>query len=246
MPPGRQPVRTRVLNPQERERAYAFIRHQVEQGRQAFIIYPLVESSDKIEARAAVDEHKRLQNKVFPDLQVGLLHGRMRSEDKDAVMIKFVRGELDILVATSVVEVGIDVPNATVMLIDGAERFGLAQLHQFRGRVGRGEHQSFCLLLAESTSPEASERLKAVEATTDGFVLAEKDLEMRGPGEFLGKQQSGFPELPMASLADTRLLHEVRECATELLAQDPDLSSPAHQNIAERVAAFWSAEADLS
>lgn len=246
MPPGRRPVETRVLFPRERERAYVFIRSQVQQGRQAFIIYPLVESSDKIEARAAVDEYERLKSEVFPDLRLGLLHGRLRSAEKEAVMGQFVRGELDVLVATSVVEVGVDVPNAAVMLIEGAERFGLAQLHQFRGRVGRGEHQSYCLLLAESASDEATARLKAVAATTDGFVLAQKDLEMRGPGEFLGTQQSGFPELPMASLADTRLLHQVRAVAEQLLEEDPDLSGAENQVLRERVAEFWHVGGDLS
>jgi len=246
MPPGRQPIATRVLFPRERERAYTFIRAQVQEGRQAFIIYPLVEVSEKIDAKAAVDEHARLQRDVFPDLRLGLLHGRMRPADKESVMAHFAQGKLDVLVATSVVEVGIDVPNAAVMLIDGAERFGLAQLHQFRGRVGRGEHQSYCLLLAGNTSAESSERLKAVEATTDGFVLAQKDLEMRGPGEFLGTQQSGFPELPMATLADTRLLHEVRQVAQAILEKDPGLHSPEHELLALNVAEFWQTEGDAS
>lgn len=246
MPPGRQPIETRVLFPRERERAYAFIRAQVQQGRQAFIIYPLVEVSEKIDAKAAVAEYDRLRKEVLPDLRLGLLHGRLRPADKEAVMTKFAHGELDVLVATSVVEVGIDVPNATVMLIDGADRFGLAQLHQFRGRVGRGAHQSYCLLLADSASEEANERLKAVAATTDGFVLAQKDLEMRGPGEFLGTQQSGFPELPMLALADTRLLHDVRTVAESLLQADPDLSQPENQSLAERVAEFWRGGGDLS
>jgi ATP-dependent DNA helicase RecG len=246
MPPGRQPIETRVLFPRERERSYAFIRSQVQQGRQAFVIYPLVEASDKIEAKAAVDEHARLQEAVFPDLRLGLLHGRLRSADKEAVMGQFVHGEIDVLVATSVVEVGIDVPNATVMLIDGADRFGLAQLHQFRGRVGRGEYKSYCLLLADSPSDEANERLKAVESILDGFVLAQKDLDMRGPGEFLGTQQSGFPELPMVALADTRLLHEVRTVAECLLAEDPNLSQPENQALGERVAEFWHVGGDVS
>ncbi len=242
MPPGRKPVQTRVLTPLEQERVYDFIRSQVEKGRQAFLIYPLVEASDKIEARAAVEEHRRLQEEVFPDLRLGLLHGRLRPGEKDRVMSEFAHGELDVLVATSVVEVGIDVPNASVMLIDGAERFGLSQLHQFRGRVGRGEHQSYCLLLARGTSENAAERLKAMESTTDGFVLAEKDLKMRGPGEFLGTQQSGLPELPLAMTAGTRLLHEVRSAAERLLEEDPDLEAPAHRLLAERVASVWSLE----
>jgi len=246
MPPGRQQVQTRVLYPRERGRAYTFIRGQVEQGRQAFIIYPLVESSDAIEARAAVDEHVRLQKDVFPDLRLGLLHGRMATKEKDEVMSSFVAGDLDVLVATSVVEVGIDVPNATVMLIDGAERFGLAQLHQFRGRVGRGAHQSYCMLLAEGSSEEAAERLAAVEETTDGFVLAEKDLQMRGPGEFLGTQQSGFPAMLMANFTDMRLLHEAREVAEALLARDPDLDLPEHAMLQEKVSGFWQGRSDLS
>jgi len=242
MPPGRKPIETRVLAPLEQERAYGFIRSQVEKGRQAFLIYPLVEESDKIEARAAIEEHERLQEDIFPDLRLGLLHGRLRPDEKDEVMTAFVDGELDILVATSVVEVGIDVPNASVMLIDGAERFGLSQLHQFRGRVGRGEHQSYCLLLARSKTETAAERLKAMESTTDGFVLAEKDLEMRGPGEFLGTQQSGLPELPLAMMADARVLHEARSAAEQMLDDDPDLDTSAHRLLAERVADVWSPE----
>ncbi len=246
MPPGRQPVATRLILPRERERAYAFLRSQVEKGRQAFIICPLVEESEKIEAKAAVEEYERLRQQIFPGLRLGLLHGRMKSEEKEATMAAFARGELDILVATSVVEVGIDVPNATVMLIEGAERFGLAQLHQFRGRVGRGEHPSYCLLVSESASPEAMERLAAVEATTDGFVLAQKDLELRGPGEFLGTRQSGFPDLKTASLTDLRLLEEVREAARRFFESDPELSRPEHRLLARRVADMWKGEGEVS
>ncbi len=246
MPPGRQPVATRVILPRERERAYVFLRSQVEKGYQAFIICPLVEESEKIEAKAAVEEYERLRKVIFPDLRLGLLHGRMKSEEKEAVMTAYTRGELDILVATSVVEVGIDVPNATVMLIEGAERFGLAQLHQFRGRIGRREYASYCLLLSESASPEAQERLAAVEATTDGFALAQSDLEMRGPGEFLGTRQSGFPELKVASLADLRLLETAREAAHRFFADDPELSDPEHHLLARRVAEVWQGEGEVS
>ncbi|MCU0521176.1 MAG: ATP-dependent DNA helicase RecG [Anaerolineae bacterium] len=246
MPPGRQQVKTRVLTPRERGRAYAYIQGQVELGKQAFIIYPLVESSDTVDARAATDEYERLQKEVFPHCRLGLLHGRMRSADKEHVMTGFAGGELDILVATSVVEVGIDVPNATVMLIDGADRFGLAQLHQFRGRVGRGADQAYCLLLAGDTSAQAAERLAAVESTHDGFVLAEKDLAMRGPGEFLGTQQSGFPILPMAEFTDVRMLRDVRGVASALLEEDPDLTLPEHRFLRERVAALWESAGDLS
>jgi len=239
MPPGREPVLTRLLLPAERERAYAFVRSQVEEGRQAFIICPLVEESDKVEAKAAVQEYERLQERIFPDLRLGLLHGRMSGEEKEATMALFARGKLDVLVATSVIEVGIDVPNATVMLIEGADRFGLAQLHQFRGRVGRGEHASYCLLVAGSSSTQAQERLEAVEATSDGFELARKDLEMRGPGEFLGTRQSGLTDavlaMELAEIADLRLVEKAREAARRFFATDPELDDPAHRLLARRV-----------
>ncbi|MBU1878448.1 MAG: ATP-dependent DNA helicase RecG, partial [Chloroflexi bacterium] len=211
LPAGRQPVDTRYLTPRQRERAYGFIRGQVEQGHQAFVICPLVEESEKTEAKAAVEEYERLQKDVFPDLRLGLLHGRLKSAEKEAVMGAFRDGELDILVSTSVVEVGIDVPNATVMLVEGANRFGLAQLHQFRGRVGRSAAQSYCLLLADDPSEEAEERLHIVERTHNGFVLAEEDLRLRGPGEFFGTRQSGLPDLRVARISDTALLELARE-----------------------------------
>ncbi len=240
MPPGRQPIETRVLRPQERLRAYAFIRSQVEAGRQAYIIYPLVEGSEKIEAKAAVDEHDRLQKEVFQGLRLGLLHGRMRPEAKDEVMARFRSGELDILVSTAVVEVGVDVANATVALIEGANRFGLAQLHQFRGRVGRGEHKSYCLLIPDSDDEAENERLKAMETTDDGFRLAEMDLQQRGPGDFLGSRQSGFAELRMARLTDIRLIEQARREASRLFEMDPDLKQPEHALLAAKVAEFWS------
>jgi ATP-dependent DNA helicase RecG len=192
-----------------------------------------------VEAKAAVEEYKRLQRQIFPGLQLGLLHGRMTGEEKETAMARFARGELDILVATSVVDVGIDVPNATVMLIEGADRFGLAQLHQFRGRVGRGEHASYCLLVSTSSSEQAQERLRAVESTNDGFALASKDLEMRGPGEFLGTRQSGFSEavlsMQLASIADLRLVERAREAARRFFKTDPRLEDPAHSLLAQRV-----------
>ena len=239
MPPGRKPVVTRLVLPSERERAYAFVRTQIEEGRQVFVICPLVEESDALEAKAAVDEFERLREDIFPDLKLGLLHGRMGATEKELTMASFVRGGLDLLVATSVIEVGIDVPNASVMLIEGAERFGLAQLHQFRGRVGRGEHESYCLLISDSASDQARERLEAMEATTDGFVLARKDLEMRGPGEFLGTRQSGFSEavlsLELADVADLRLVQRAREAARRFFETDPQLADPAHRLLAQRV-----------
>ncbi|MDH4138609.1 MAG: ATP-dependent DNA helicase RecG, partial [Anaerolineae bacterium] len=246
MPPGRKPVQTRVLLPTERERAYAFVRSQIERGRQAFIICPLVEESEKVEAKAAIEEHKRLQKQIFPDLRLGLLHGRLKSEEKEAVMAQFVRGELEILVSTSVVEVGIDVSNASVILVEGANRFGLAQLHQFRGRVGRGEHASYCLLIADSTTDASRERLKAIEDTHDGFELAEKDLELRGPGEFFGTRQSGLPDLRLAGFADLRLLEVARREAQRLFDVDPELSSPNLRLLVKQVNRFWSGEGDPS
>jgi ATP-dependent DNA helicase RecG len=246
LPPGRREIKTRWLLPRERERAYSFLRSQVEQGHQAFIICPLVEESEKIEAKAAVEEHKRLQKVIFPVLKLGLLHGRLKGEEKEAVMAAFKRGEFDILVSTSVVELGIDVPNATVMLVEGANRFGLAQLHQFRGRVGRSEYQSYCLLLSDSPTPEAQERLRAIETTQDGFALAEKDLELRGPGEFFGTRQSGLPDLKLAGLGDVRILEQARNEAQALSREDPDLSKPEHRLLARKVTEFWRGEGDLS
>ena len=247
MPSGRQPIETRILLPTERERAYAFIRAQIEKGRQAYIICPLVEESDKIEAKAAIEEHARLQKHIFPNYKLGLLHGRLKPDDKDAAMRAFAANETQIMVSTSVVEVGIDVPNATIIMIEGAERFGLSQLHQFRGRVGRGEHQSYCLLQADTIASEISERLKAVESTTDGFVLAEKDLELRGPGQFFGTRQSGLPDLHMGNVTDARLIDLARREAEKLLASDPELSASDNQLLAQHLTEFWQTGAgDLS
>ena len=246
MPPGRQEIITRWIRPNERERAYAFVRGQVQKGRQAYLICPLVEESDKIEAKAAVEEHARLQSEIFPDLKLGLLHGRMSGAEKEAVMADFYSGETDVLVSTSVIEVGVDVPNSTVMVIEGANRFGLAQLHQFRGRVGRGAHQSYCLLVSESVTGDAEERLTALEQSNDGFQLAEKDLEIRGPGEFFGRRQSGMPELRMASLLDVELLETARAEAKRLFDRDPLLEEPEHRLLHERVARFWEEAGDVS
>ena len=240
MPEGRQPIETHVLRPRERERAYTMIRAQVLDGRQAFIIYPLVEESEKIEARAAVEEHESLQAEVFHRLNLGLLHGRMKPAEKDEVMEKFRNKEYDILVATTVVEVGVDVPNATVMLIEGADRFGLAQLHQLRGRVGRGMEQSYCLLIPTGNDDAENERLLAMAESNDGFVLAEKDLQQRGPGEFLGTRQSGYGStLRMASLTDVELIEEARKRAQDLFAEDANLEKEEHQLLGEAVDRFW-------
>ncbi|MEZ4516654.1 MAG: ATP-dependent DNA helicase RecG [Chloroflexota bacterium] len=247
MPPGRQEIRTRWLLSSERERAYNFIRRQAEEGRQSYIIYPLVEESEMVDARAAVEEYDKLQQEVFPNLQVGLIHGRMRADEKDQAMRDFHEGKTQVLVATSVIEVGVDVPNSTVMVIDGADRFGLAQLHQFRGRVGRGEHQSYCVLIADEVSGDAEERLRALEETNDGFVLAEKDLEIRGPGEFFGRKQSGLPELPLASLLhDLQVLEMAQAEAADIFTSDPDLAAPENRLLRERVAQFWEHAGDIS
>jgi ATP-dependent DNA helicase RecG len=240
LPPGRQQVLTRWLPPERREAAYAFVRKEVQAGRQAFVICPLVDDSEAVEARAATEEYKHLSQQIFPDLRLGLLHGRMSSRDKDQVMRQFRDGELDLLVSTAVVEVGIDVANATVMLIEGADRFGLAQLHQFRGRVGRGQHKSYCLLLSDSPSEMAWERLLALERVHDGFQLAEVDLELRGPGDFFGTRQSGLPGLRIAQLSDRALLDLARQEAIRLMEQDPELAAPAHASLAAQVARFLS------
>ncbi len=241
MPPGRVAIQTRWLEPSRRQAAYDFVRRQVGEGRQAFVVCPLIDESENIEAKAAVAEYGRLSREVFPDLRLGLLHGRMASADKEAVMRSFKDRELDILVSTPVVEVGIDVPNAVVMLIEGADRFGLSQLHQFRGRVGRGEHKSYCLLLAESPSFEGRERLKIIERTRDGFRLAEEDLRLRGPGEFFGTQQSGLPDLRMARLSDVALLEMARGEAMRLLEGDRELQRPEHRLLARETARVWRA-----
>jgi ATP-dependent DNA helicase RecG len=241
MPPGRKPVETRVLHKMERGRAHSFIRSQLQAGRQAFVIFPLVEGSEKVEALAAVDEFERLEKEAFSGHRVGLLHGRLKPDEKDEVMERFRAGEVDVLVSTSVVEVGVDIPNATVMMIEGANRFGLAQLHQFRGRVGRGEHASYCLLLPDADDEAANERLKALESTNDGFRLAELDLEQRGPGDFLGTRQSGFAELRMARLTDIRLIEKARREATRLFQDDPLLQKPEHQLLVGELGAFWEA-----
>lgn len=247
MPPGRKPVSTHVLAPRELERAYSLIRNELEQGHQAFIIYPLVEESEKIDAKAAIDDYEYIKDRIFPQFEVGLLHGRMKPDEKEREMKRFRDGENHILVSTTVVEVGVDVPNANVMLIEGANRFGLAQLHQLRGRVGRGSEKAYCLLVPDQVDAIENERLQVMTETTDGFVLAEKDLQQRGPGEFLGTRQSGFSELRLASLTDVRLIEKARRQAKSVFDRDPELTEPEHAYLASILEQFWGeGEGDIS
>ncbi len=246
MPPGRQTIQTKWMTLGQRERAYGFIRTHVSQGEQAFVICPLIEESETIDTQAAVEEYELLRTQVFPDLRVGLIHGKLRPGEKDQAMTDFRDHKTDILVATSVVEVGIDVPNATVMVIEGADRFGLAQLHQFRGRIGRGDKQSFCILVADKKENAGDERLKVIERTQDGFLLAEEDLKLRGPGEFFGLRQSGLPDLKIAKLSDTKLLEEARGIAQDIFDRDADLELPEHHLLGQRVKEFWKGKGDLS
>lgn len=224
LPPGRQPIETTALNGKQRKQAYELIRREIAQGRQAYVIFPVIEESEKLDVRAAVEEHQNLSEKIFPDFRVGLLHGRMNSAQKEEVLRAFRDNEIQIIVSTTVIEVGVDVPNATVMLIENAERFGLSQLHQLRGRVGRGSHQSYCLLLSGSNTPETRQRLGVLEQSRDGFFISEMDMRFRGPGEVLGTRQSGLPDFALASLVeDQEVLVLARDVAEKILMDDPHL-----------------------
>jgi len=236
LPPGRQPIQTTALGGRQRTQAYDLIRREVVQGRQVYVILPLVEESEKLEAKSAIEEHHKLQEKVFPEFKIGLLHGRMNSTEKEEAIRQFVQKETQILVSTTVVEVGVDVPNATVMLIENAERFGLSQLHQLRGRVGRGQHKSYCLLLASNSTPEAKQRLQVLEQSQDGFFIAEMDMQLRGPGQVLGTRQSGLPDFALASLVeDQEVLELARDAAQRVMEKDPSLNQwPLMQQELER------------
>ncbi|HAO93794.1 MAG TPA: DNA helicase RecG [Deltaproteobacteria bacterium] len=248
LPPGRKPVSTRILREKDRREAYDIIRRELAGGSQCYIVYPLVEESEELSLKDATNMSEHLQRDIFPVHRVGLLHGRMGATEKEAVMDAFKKKRLDILVSTTVVEVGVDVPNATVMLIEHAERFGLAQLHQLRGRVGRGEKRSVCLLLAAWTQSEDTyKRLKVMEETNDGFRIAEEDLNIRGPGDFVGTRQSGLPDFRMSeALTDAGLLKTAREEAFRFLDKDPSLSGPEGVRIKEVLKARWEGRLELA
>jgi ATP-dependent DNA helicase RecG len=224
LPPGRQPIQTTVITAKDRPQMFDLIRREVAQGRQAYIIFPAIEESEKLDIKAAVEEHQQLSEKIFPDFEIGLLHGRLKSAEKDAALTAFREQKTQIIVSTTVIEVGVDVPNATVMVIENAERFGLSQLHQLRGRVGRGSHQSHCLLVTNSKSPDARQRLGVLEQSQDGFFIAEMDLRLRGPGEVFGTKQSGLPDFALASLVeDQEVLLLARQAAEAMIKDDPNL-----------------------
>jgi ATP-dependent DNA helicase RecG len=247
MPPGRQRIVTGVRDEKGRARVYAFLREQMQAGRQVYVVYPLVEESEVLDLRAATDMARRLQSEIFPEFRVGLLHGRMSFAEKDGTMAEFRSGAIQLLVSTTVIEVGIDVPNATVMLVEHAERFGLSQLHQLRGRVGRGSERSYCILMSAGASEEARRRLAAMEETGDGFRIAEADLGIRGPGDFFGTRQSGLPAFRVADLLrDAALLEEARQEAFALVAADPDLARPEHRALRAALLARWRGKLDLA
>jgi ATP-dependent DNA helicase RecG len=239
MPKNRKPIVTKAVAPEEQEKIYDFIRSEIKKGRQAFIIFPLVtESQILTEVKAATEEHKRLSENIFPEFNLGLMHGKLKPREKEEVMMKFKNKKHAILVSTSVVEVGVDVPNATAMIIENAERFGLSQLHQFRGRVGRGVHQSYCFLFSGSRGQKSlpPTRLKILEKTNNGFEIAEQDLKLRGPGQFFGTLQSGLPDIAMENLNNIKLIKFAREEAQEILKSDPQLKN--HPDLREALQKF--------
>jgi ATP-dependent DNA helicase RecG len=248
MPPGRKPIKTKVFHEKERQRVYDLISREVEGGNQAYIVYPLIEESEKLELMNATKMYEHIQKEVFPQYRSALLHGRMKSEEKEEVMQRFKTNEVQILVATTVIEVGIDVPQATLMVVEHAERFGLSQLHQLRGRVGRGEKPSYCILLAQyNKSDDARRRLRIMEETNDGFKIAEEDLNIRGPGEFIGVRQSGIPDFRVANIIrDARILNEAREEAFELVRQDPLLQEPQNFFLKEVLKQRWKGRLELA
>ena len=248
LPPGRTPVATKVYHEKNRDDVYEIVRRELGRGNQIFIVYPLVDESEKMDLKDATNMARHLQQDIFSTYRVGLIHGRMAAAEKDAIMQDFHGGTIHILVATTVIEVGIDIPNASLMIIEHAERFGLCQLHQLRGRVGRGAARSMCILLAQyRKSDDARRRLAVMEQTTDGFKIAEEDFNIRGPGEFLGTRQSGLPDFRVANiLRDVKVLHEARRAAFELIERDPDLIAEEHQLMKKVLAERWKGRLELA
>ena len=248
LPPGRQKVDTFALGESYRPRVQAFIRKLAAAGQQIFVVCPLVGEPDQIpdERKAVTAYARQLQEQVFPDLRVAVLHGKMKPKEKEKVMAAFAAGESDILVSTTVVEVGVDVPNATCMVVENADRFGLSQLHQLRGRVGRGKEKSYCILLSDSRNEETRARLKVMTQTNDGFVISQEDLRLRGPGDFFGQRQHGLPAMKIADLScDMRLLDEAQTAARQLMAQDPELTEPTHRALRDRIRQLFDTNADM-
>ncbi len=248
LPPGRTPVQTMLIGEDKRERMYGFVRKLVTEGRQAYIVCPMVDEGEDTtaELKAVTAYAKHLQEQIFPDLRVAFVHGKMKPKEKDAVMTSFASGEVDVLVSTTVIEVGVDVPNAALMIIENAERFGLSQLHQLRGRVGRGKHQSYCVLLSDNKNPDTRERMKVMTKTTDGFRISEEDLKARGPGDFFGKRQHGLPQLRVADLAgDMRVLKEAQGAAEQLLLQDPKLERSENQRVLDQIRRLFAENPDI-
>jgi ATP-dependent DNA helicase RecG len=248
LPLGRLPITTRLMREADRQQAYALIKKELERGSQAYIVYPLVEESEELQLRDATRMHEHFVKDIFPEYKVALLHGRMKGAEKEAVMNDFKQGRTNILVSTTVIEVGVDVPNATIILIEHAERFGLAQLHQLRGRVGRGKRSSTCILLAQYTNNEDTwKRLKVIESTTDGFRIAEEDLKIRGPGDFIGTRQSGMPEFRTSdTFADLGLLRAARQDAIAFIEADPELTSPDGITIKKILSHRWKDRLELA
>ncbi len=262
--PKKRKVKTEVLPDTERERVYEFIRAKLKEGHQAYIVYPLIEESEKLDLESAIENYIRLKNEVFPEFSVGLIHGKMPGTERQEIMLAFKEGKIQILVATTVIEVGIDIPNATIMVIENAERFGLAQLHQLRGRIGRSEKQSYCFLIVKSNlirktsndalfeyevndEVKAIERVKIIASTMDGFKIAEKDLELRGPGEFFGTKQSGFIKFKFADISkDRELLELARSEAFAIIKEDPDLSKPEHSKLRKEFLKRYSDSVNLA
>lgn len=248
LPPGRTPVETYLVGEDKRQRMYNFVRKLVAEGRQAYIVCPMVEEGEEATAdlKAVTAYAQQLQAEVFPDLRVAFVHGKMKAKEKDAVMAAFSTGETDVLVSTTVIEVGVDVPNAALMIIENAERFGLSQLHQLRGRVGRGKHQSYCVLLSDNKNPETRERMKVMTKTSDGFKISEEDLKARGPGDFFGKRQHGLPQLRVADLAgDMRVLKEAQAAAEELLQTDPALEKVENKRVLDHIKRLFAENPDI-